>query len=120
MVLNAVAIIGTVWQIGRNHVRRATAMKEGKHTTVHRSRIGFQPKAELDAEETRKSEMEARNRRYELEHEDRYEIEGDCGRAQMTSDRIQLGKERGGGWNIVFFIGGTRAGKRRACTRTPW
>ena len=28
--------------------------------------------------------MKARDRRYELEDEDRYEIEGVCGRAEMT------------------------------------
>ena len=72
MVLNVF-----VWHIGQNHVRRTTAMKEGKDTRPHDSRIYLQPKAELDAEGTRKSEMEVRDRRYELEHGDRFEIEGD-------------------------------------------
>ena len=84
MVLNFVAIIGIVWHIGQNHVRRAIPMEEGKDTTPHDSRIDLQPTAELDAEETRKSDMEGRDRRYELEHEDQYEIEGNYGRAELT------------------------------------
>ena len=75
MVLIVVAIIGLVWHTGQNHVRHATAMKEGKDTTSLDFMIHLQPKAELDAEKARKSESEARDRRYELEHEDRYEIE---------------------------------------------
>ena len=74
MLLNVGAIIGVVWHIGQNHVRRATATEEGKHKIPHDSRIRLQPKAELDAKETRKSEMKARDRRYELEHEDRMRL----------------------------------------------
>ena len=63
MVLNVVAIIGIVWHIGQNHGRRATPMEEGKDTTFHDSRICLQPTAELDTEETKKSDIEGRDRR---------------------------------------------------------
>ena len=75
MVLIIVAIIGLVWRTGQNHVRRATSIKEGKDTTSYDLRSYLQPKTQLDAEEARKSESEARDRRYELKSEDRYEIE---------------------------------------------
>ena len=52
--------------------------------------------------------MEARDSS-ELEHVARYAIEGDCARAQIT------GLNGGGG----ILTGGTRAEKRRKCTRTP-
>ena len=39
----------------------------------------------------RRTEMEARDRRYELEYEARYEIEGDCGSAEMTGSNGGVG-----------------------------
>ena len=79
-----VALIGLVWHIGQTHFRRATAMKERRDTTRCDARIYLQPKAELDTEETRKRELEARDRRYELASGAVYEIQGNCGRAEMT------------------------------------
>lgn len=58
----------------------------------------LQSKAELDAEETTKTELEAENRnelgqreRYELGQEERYEIEGDGSRAEMTGSNGESG-----------------------------
>ena len=95
VVLAVAALLGLVFYIGSNHVRRIAALKEKKsqieseHMPKHRPY--FQPKAELDVETKGNNELEARDLKYELGPGERYEIEGDGGRAEMTEANTENG-----------------------------
>lgn len=59
-------------------------MKEGKTKTRHESTLYLQPKAELDAHEMGRDELEAVDRACELEQGARYEIDGNGGQAELV------------------------------------
>lgn len=59
-------------------------MKEEKHKNRDENTPYFQPKAELEAEESRRNELEGKHTNYELEQEERHEIYGDGSTAEMT------------------------------------
>lgn len=91
VVLLVIALIILVWHIGQRHFRRATAMKEKKHKNRDEAKPYLQPKAELEAEETRRNELEGNSSNHELEQGERYEIDGDANKAEMTG----LARENG-------------------------
>ena len=84
MILVVIALIVLVWHIGEKHFGRATGVKEENHEKRDEAKPYIQPKAELDAEESRRNEMEGKDTEYELEQGGRYEIDGDGNKAEIT------------------------------------
>ena len=73
--------------IGPKLVPLVTAAKDKSRTQsehLHNPTPFLQQKPELDAETKMQNELEARDQHYELGSTERYEIEGDEGRAEMT------------------------------------
>ncbi len=89
MGLVVIALVGLVYYIGQNHFRRATAMKAGRTKTRDEAQPYLQLKVELEAEGTRKKELEANDRGDVLGQGERYEIEGDGGRTEMTEINVE-------------------------------
>ena len=85
MVLVVIALFVLVCYLGQNHYRRVTAIKEKGNKTRYEPKPYLQAKIELDAEEKKRGEMEAKERRHELVQEDRYEVEGDECRAELVA-----------------------------------
>ena len=87
--------MGLVCYIGSKHFRRITAKKEKKIKTqleyMPTPMPFLQPKAELDVEKKGENELEAQELKYELGSGERYEIEGDGGRAEMTGANRESG-----------------------------
>lgn len=86
-----IALIVLVWHIGQKHFRRATGVKEEKHKNRDEVKPYIQPKAELDAEESRRNEMEGKDIEYELEQGGRYEIDGDENNDEITGPSREIG-----------------------------
>ena len=88
--------MGVLCYIGRKYFRLVEAAKEKKSRRqsehMHKPTPFLQPKAELDAEKTRGNELEAQDLNYELGSRERYEIEGDEGRAEMTGANMENGQ----------------------------
>lgn len=91
MIFAVIALVGLIWHIGQNHFRRATATNGN-----NRARRGTNPspllKAELDAEEGGRDELEAKDREYEVGQTERYEIDGVGCSAEMTRFNGEGGK----------------------------
>ena len=84
--------MGLVFYVGSKHVRRVTANKQKRSRTQSEYTPYLQPKAELDAEKTRQNELEVQDQNDELGSRERYEIEGDERRAEMTGANIENGQ----------------------------
>ncbi len=84
-------LVGLVCYMGQKHYRRTVARRQRESKGRVAPAVFFQLKSELDAEENRRGELEGVDVKVELGDGDRYEIEGDGGRAEM----IGLDRERG-------------------------
>ena len=84
MVLVVIDLVLLVYHIRQRQFRRATAIKEEKHKDPDEDKPYLQPKAELEAEESRRNELEGKDTEYELEQEERHEMYGDDNKAEMT------------------------------------
>ena len=89
-------MVGVFCYIGRKYFRLVEAAKQKKSRKqsehMHKPTPFLQLEAELDAEKKRGNELEAQDRNYELESRERYEIEGDGGRVEMTGANMENGQ----------------------------
>ncbi len=91
MVLVVVALVAMICYAGQSHYHRATVAKGKRAKARAEPEAYLQPKAELDAEDPSRNELEAENGEFELGGGERYEIEGDQGGLEVTESISNYG-----------------------------